>query len=79
MRKGAQHPLTATDTIMENDIKVMGFSDSSRQTLSVVVITRNEEVNIRRCLENVLWADEIVILDSGSIDRTLEIAPQIHP
>ena len=42
--------------------------------LSVVVITRNEEKNLGRCLEAVKWADEIVITDFGSTDDTLEIA-----
>ncbi|MDF1544624.1 MAG: glycosyltransferase family 2 protein [bacterium] len=43
-------------------------------TLSVVVITKNEEKNIRRCLDSVKWADEIVVVDSQSTDRTLEFA-----
>jgi glycosyltransferase involved in cell wall biosynthesis len=42
--------------------------------LSVVVLTKNEEGNIRECLERVTWADEIVIIDDDSEDRTLEIA-----
>lgn len=42
-------------------------------TLSVIIITKNEEHNIRRCLESVKWADEIVVLDSGSTDNTLAI------
>jgi glycosyltransferase involved in cell wall biosynthesis len=46
--------------------------------LSVVVITRNEEANLGRCLESVIWADEIVVIDSGSIDRTEEIAAGYH-
>ena len=41
--------------------------------LSVVIITLNEEANIGACLESVAWADEIVVLDSGSTDRTLDI------
>jgi glycosyltransferase involved in cell wall biosynthesis len=41
--------------------------------LSVVIITRNEEAGIRRCLESVKWADEIVVLDSGSTDATVRI------
>ncbi len=41
--------------------------------LSVAIITYNEESNIRRTLESVKWADEIVIVDSGSADRTVEI------
>ncbi len=41
--------------------------------LSVAVITFNEEANIRRTLESVKGADEIVIVDSGSTDRTVAI------
>jgi glycosyltransferase involved in cell wall biosynthesis len=43
-------------------------------TLSVAMIAMNEEANLPRTLESVRWADEIVIVDSGSKDRTLEIA-----
>jgi glycosyltransferase involved in cell wall biosynthesis len=43
------------------------------EKISVVIITKNEEQNIERCIKSCLWADEIVILDSGSKDRTLEI------
>jgi glycosyltransferase involved in cell wall biosynthesis len=43
-------------------------------TLSVVVITYNEEANICRLLESVRLADEHIILDCGSVDRTVEIA-----
>lgn len=46
-------------------------------SLSVVVITRNEAATIRRCLESVAWADEIVILDSGSSDDTVAICRQL--
>lgn len=42
--------------------------------LTVCIITGNEEENIRRCLESVRFADEIVIVDSFSTDRTLKIA-----
>ena len=45
-----------------------------RQTLSVAMIAMNEEANLPRTLESVRWADEIVLVDSGSNDRTLEIA-----
>lgn len=44
-----------------------------KNKLSVVIITKNEEKNIERCLISVLWADEIVVVDSGSTDNTLEI------
>ncbi len=46
----------------------------SRPRLSVALITKNENDNIKACLESVAWADEIVISDSGSTDDTLEIA-----
>ncbi len=45
-----------------------------RQTLSVAMIAMNEEANLPRTLETVRWADEIIVVDSGSKDRTLEIA-----
>ena len=41
--------------------------------LSVIIITKNEEGSIGRCLESVAWADEIIVVDSGSTDATLEI------
>ena len=44
--------------------------------LSIVIIAKNEETNIRRCLESVKWADEIILLDSGSSDRTVAIAKE---
>ena len=42
--------------------------------LSVAIITLNEERNLARTLASVRFADEIVVVDSGSTDRTLEIA-----
>lgn len=42
--------------------------------LSVALITKNEEANLGRTLASVHWADEIVIVDCGSTDRTAEIA-----
>lgn len=46
------------------------------KTLSVAVLTYNEEKNIADCLESVRWADEIVVLDEKSSDKTAEIARQ---
>jgi glycosyltransferase involved in cell wall biosynthesis len=43
-------------------------------TLSVAIITKNEEANLARTLESVRWADEVVIVDCGSVDGTAEIA-----
>lgn len=44
--------------------------------ISVTVITKNEEKNISDCLNSVKWADEIIVVDSESTDKTLEIAKQ---
>jgi glycosyltransferase involved in cell wall biosynthesis len=41
--------------------------------LSVIVITKNEQDNIEDCLESVKWADEIIVVDSVSTDKTEEI------
>ena len=41
--------------------------------ISACIITYNEHENIRRCLESVMWCDEVVIVDSFSTDDTLEI------
>jgi glycosyltransferase involved in cell wall biosynthesis len=43
-------------------------------SVSVCVICFNEESNLRRCLDSVSWADEIVVVDSMSDDNTVEIA-----
>ena len=47
--------------------------------LSVILITKNEAANIRACLESVAWADEIIVVDSGSSDDTVAIAREFTP
>lgn len=47
--------------------------------LSVIIITKNEVAHIRACLESVAWADEIIVVDSGSIDDTVTIAHEFTP
>ncbi len=48
-----------------------------RRPVSVIITTYNEEVNIVDCLRSVLWADEILLVDSHSTDRTLELAREL--
>ena len=45
-------------------------------TLSIALVTLNEESNLPRTLASVRWADEILVVDSGSTDRTCEIAKE---
>ncbi|MBM3125991.1 MAG: glycosyltransferase family 2 protein [Chloroflexi bacterium] len=46
-------------------------------TLSVILITKNEAENIRDCLLSIAWADEIIVVDSGSTDGTPGIAREM--
>ena len=46
----------------------------NNQTLSVCMIVRNESKMLPRCLKSVAWADQIIVVDTGSTDDTLKIA-----
>ena len=45
--------------------------------VSILILTKNEEINIERCLQAVSWADDIVVYDSYSDDRTVELAEKM--
>ncbi|PJC30189.1 hypothetical protein CO051_07025 [Candidatus Roizmanbacteria bacterium CG_4_9_14_0_2_um_filter_39_13] len=45
--------------------------------ISTVIIAKNEEANIASCIKSVLFSDEIVIIDNGSIDDTVSIAKKM--
>ena len=45
-------------------------------TISALIITKNEEKNIRDCLESVKWVSEIIVVDAASTDHTTEIAKE---
>lgn len=42
--------------------------------ISAVILTKNVEQNIKKCLESVKWCDEIIVIDDKSLDKTVEIA-----
>jgi len=46
--------------------------------ISVAIIAKNEELNIRECLESVKWVDEIVVVDNGSTDQTRQICQEFQ-
>ena len=52
----------------------MNFGKNINNKLTVIVPSFNEEKYIEECLESVLWADEILVVDSFSSDKTVEIA-----
>jgi glycosyltransferase involved in cell wall biosynthesis len=41
---------------------------------SIVILTQDEEANLPDCLKSIAWCDDIIVIDSGSHDKTLEIA-----
>src|SRR5450759_4911910 len=45
--------------------------------LSVIIISKNEAANIRACIDSVAWADEIIVVDSGSSDGTADICREL--
>jgi len=52
------------------------ISLASKPSVSAIVVCYNEEENIGRCLKSLQWCDEIVVVDSFSTDRTVEICRQ---
>lgn len=69
-RMNSSHPAVATPTrVAEQCVN---------NKLSVIIITKNEAANIRACIESVLWADEVIVVDSGSGDDTVSICREMH-
>ena len=45
--------------------------------VSIIILTKNEEIDIEQCLLSVQWSDDVIILDSGSTDKTIKIATRL--
>ena len=54
-----------------------GVTKVARAKLSVVVVTLDEEERIRECLDSVAWADELIVVDAESRDKTVAIAREL--
>lgn len=52
------------------------MSSHKKSTISAVVLTYNEENNLKDCLQSLKWCDEIIVVDSGSTDQTQKIAEE---
>ena len=58
----------STQNAGTNQVSAGGFP------VSVMILTKDEEINIQACLETVRFSDDVVVFDSHSTDRTVEIA-----
>jgi glycosyltransferase involved in cell wall biosynthesis len=75
-RRRARHALLPTGTVAatgRRETSLHSARTHDHAPISCCVVCYNEERNIRRCLESVKWCDELVIVDSFSSDRTVEI------
>jgi glycosyltransferase involved in cell wall biosynthesis len=68
--------LSLASPYLLSDMASQDFPGNATPTVSAIVVCFNEERNIRGCLESLRWCDEIVVVDSFSTDRTVEICQQ---
>ncbi|MFQ5608597.1 MAG: glycosyltransferase family 2 protein [Candidatus Zixiibacteriota bacterium] len=57
-----------------SELQVSSDSSAANAAVSVVILAKNEAKNIRACIASVNWADEVIVIDSGSTDDTTKIA-----
>jgi glycosyltransferase involved in cell wall biosynthesis len=53
------------------------MNQQNKLPISVVIIAMNEELNIARAINSVQWADEVLVYDSGSTDKTVQVAENL--
>ena len=59
--------------LREKSKNIIQFKNKMSNPISVTIITKNEQKNIERCLKSVRWANEIIVVDNHSTDKTREI------
>ncbi len=69
-------PFHGALTVVTREASPAPSSGGRRATVSAVVLTKNEESRIARCLASLQWMDEVVVVDGQSQDRTVEICRQ---
>lgn len=74
---GAMRGTEATRDEQRREFAVQDVASCPKPPISVIILCYNEEVNIRECLESCAWCDDVHVLDSGSKDKTVEIAEQM--
>ena len=52
-------------------------TSSKNTSLSIIIITKDEEASIHECINSVSWADEIIVVDASSSDKTVEISKNL--
>jgi acetyltransferase-like isoleucine patch superfamily enzyme len=68
---GTQESGSVAGSSPERSLRAPGRASAP---VSVLILTLNEEINIRACIESCAWSDDVIVLDSGSEDRTVQIA-----
>lgn len=69
--------VSSSNIIEEQSNQEAVSSVMAKVPLSVIILTKNEEKFIERCIRSIPWADEKLVIDSGSADRTREIAASL--
>lgn len=51
---------------------------NQKNSVSAIIIAKNEDTRIEECLRSVAWANEVIVVDNGSTDKTVEIAKKLN-